>query len=107
MAKIALSRVRSWKLPYRVTQDHINRGVGQDCGRCPQALAIAEALPGWRVQVTSLVAELTWTGANYKQHNVPLSLEAGRFVLAFDADGPDAAHPADFELLLPFDPHGG
>jgi hypothetical protein len=29
-----------------VTQDHINKGVKQDCWSCPIALAIQDAMPG-------------------------------------------------------------
>lgn len=37
-----------------VTQEHINRGVTNDCGKCPVALALSDAFPSQTITVEYL-----------------------------------------------------
>jgi len=78
----------------QVTQEHINRGIRGDCGSCPIALAIQEALPklGINVQVLHVLIQ---------GEIVPLPSRARWFIADFDTNPRD--EDADIKWLEPFD----
>ena len=64
-----------------VTQEHINQGLPEDCGVCPVALAVKEALPYiTRCFVDGNTIELQRTDVQ----SIPTPLIARRFILDFD-----------------------
>jgi hypothetical protein len=81
-----------------VTQEHIDAGERQDCGRCPVALAFAVA--GFNVSVCPVYVEF-YTGPLTRpdflcRRNLPH--EAGLFIYRFDKEGPSAVAPFEFEM---------
>jgi len=54
----------------RVTADHLARGERLAAGRCPLALAVAEALPGSQPVVSGQWV-WTWRGGRRVRHDLP------------------------------------
>jgi hypothetical protein len=86
-----------------VTQDHISRGTPSDCGRCPVALALLDAMPG------AYLAEVCWAGPDARAWATVwlprgtltgwLGEAAGPFI--HDYDFGDPVEPFTFTMHIP------
>jgi hypothetical protein len=81
----------------RVTAGHITRGVPQNCGRCPIALAIRDA---WGLSTVEVIADINelivYPGGLFFRTETPSDVAA--FMNAYDNDGPDYVAPFEFAV---------
>lgn len=79
-----------------VTQDHIDRGIGSDCGKCPVALA----LEGCGMERVKIMDEADEVSFFYPKLNKTVRLlvpgKVYDFVVEFDCGQP--VFPFEFEL---------
>lgn len=73
-----------------VTQDDINKGVQDNCTKCPVALALSRA---FGIPVT---VEATFATVNGKE--IPIPYEVYEFIWKFDGVGKDGVKPFIFFL---------
>lgn len=87
-------------IPLDITQGLINRGIKEDCGSCPIALAFKEAAPGaGGVRVGSHGISFI---AGLRHCVIRLPMAGQEFVQAFD-NGPGEAEPCLFDVAIPSD----
>jgi len=84
------------KYTFNVTQEHIDRGVQDECDRCPVALAIAEQTPFPFGFVEAYGDYIMWSCVIDQYARAPF--EVNRFITRFD-DGLPVA-PFSFELEI-------
>jgi hypothetical protein len=88
----------------RVTQHYIDHGVKEDCGKCPAALAIIDAVIGatgraYRVVVDGMYIRFYgWNSRQVGKVETPETVI--EFIEAFDSDRP--VSPFEFPLDLDF-----
>ena len=78
----------------RVTQEHIDKGVRDDCRQCPVALAIQEATKSI-VDVLPMYCQFTYI-SDWPGKAVNLPIEVTEFIKGFDSEG--FGLPFTFEL---------
>lgn len=84
----------------KVTQEHIARGRARNCMLCPVALAVAQTLDGFDVDVYG--TDVRFSSPSYTGGPRPssrLTRSAQRFISRFDGDRP--VKPFNFKLVLP------
>lgn len=85
-----------------VTQDHIDRGVKEDCEKCPVALAVFETVPGCvyadvsDIGIKVHIRDVANGGYGVSTTKAPASVPA--FYAAFDSGRP--VKPFSFELTI-------
>lgn len=85
------------KLTIRVTQNHIDKGRPEDCGRCPVALAVLDALPDVRrVYVDGDIISVRYAR---KDHVYWCPIEVANFVSDFDSGDPVSPMTATVKQL--------
>lgn len=80
-------------LKVQVTQAHIDAGEPNDCGSCPQALALSEAV-GAKCKVT----QVFWQVETEGRARFRLPGEITAWIAKFDELGPSAVQPIEWTI---------
>lgn len=81
----------------KVIQEDIDKGVAEDCERCPIAIAIERAMPGFSADVAA-----NWTVVQDQSivHRYRTPAGARHFIRKFDTLGATFVRPFEFELPI-------